>query len=81
MSVSDLVKDLPSRNVKNFTSFIPNSNCLSVGKRTAYVPLSDIPADQVIINERLTILRGYLHKKWGKKQMFSNHEHGNTSQN
>ena len=68
MSVSDVVKDLPSRNVKNFTSFNPNSsNSLSAGKRTAYVPVSVIPADQVIINEKVSILWGYLHKKWGKK--------------
>ena len=70
MSVSDLVKDLPSRNVKNFTSFIPNSNSLSVGKRTAYVPVSDIPADQVIINKKVSMLLGCLHKKWGKKANF-----------
>ena len=68
MSSSDDVKDLPSRNVKNFTRFNPNScNSLSAGKRTAYVPVKDIPADQVIINEKVSILLGYLHKKWDKK--------------
>ena len=68
MSLSDVVRDLPSRNVENFTSFNPNScNSLSAGKRTAYVPVRDIPSDQVIINEKVSILLGCLHKKWGKK--------------
>ena len=59
MSLSDVVRDLPSRNVENFTSFNPNScNSLSAGKRTAYVPVKDIPVDQVIINKRVSILWG-----------------------
>ena len=68
VSVSDVVKDLPSRNVKNFTRFNQNScNSLSAGKRTAYVPVKDIPADQVIINKKVSILLRYLHKKRDKK--------------
>ena len=68
MSLSDVVKDLPSRNVEIFESFNPNScSSLSAGKRTAYVPVKDILAVQVIINEKVSILLGYLRKKWGKK--------------
>ena len=68
MSLSDVVRDLPSRNVKNFTRFNPNScNSLSAGKKTAYVPVRDIPSDQVIINEKVSILLGCLHKKGGQE--------------
>ena len=68
MALSDFLKDLPSRNAENFTKINPNScNSLSTGKKTAYIPVKDIPADQVIVNEKLSILLGYLHKKWDKK--------------
>ena len=68
MAFSDFLKDLPSRNAENFTKINPNScNRLSTGKKAAYIPVKDIPADQVIVNEKVKILRGYLHQKWDKR--------------
>merc|ERR1712098_798969 len=68
MALSDFLKDLPSRNAENFTKINPDScHRSSTGKKTAYIPVKDIPADQVIVNEKTNILLRYLHQQWDKK--------------
>jgi len=68
MAVADFLKDLPTRNADNFTKIDPEScHRSSTGKKTAYVPVKDIPADQVIVTEKTNILLRYLHQQWDKK--------------
>lgn len=66
--MADFLKDLPTQNAANFTKIDPDScHRSSTGKKTAYVPVKDIPADQVIVTEKTNILLRYLHQQWDKK--------------
>jgi len=68
MAMADFLKDLPTRNADNFTKINPDTcHRSSTGKKTAYVPVKDIPADQVIVTEKTNILLRYLHQQWDKK--------------
>jgi len=68
MAMADFLKDLPTRNADNFTKINPDScHRSSTGKKTAYVPVKDIPSDQVIVTEKTNILLRYLHQQWDKK--------------
>jgi len=68
MSVSDLLKDLPSRNSENFTKInIDNHHRSNSAKKSTYLTTKDIPSDQVIVTEKANILLRYLHQQWNKK--------------
>ena len=68
MAMADFLKDLPTRNSDNFTKINPDScHRSSTGKKTAYVPVKDIPSDQVIVTEKTNILLRYLHQQWDRK--------------
>ena len=57
MAVADFLKDLPTRNADNFTKIdLDSCHRSSTSKKTAYVPVKDIPADQVIVTEKTNIL-------------------------
>ena len=57
MAVADFLKDLPTRNADNFTKIdLESCHRSSTSKKTAYVPVKDIPADQVIVTEKTNIL-------------------------
>eukprot|EP00090_Calanus_glacialis_P023821 TRINITY_DN3694_c0_g1_i2.p2 TRINITY_DN3694_c0_g1~~TRINITY_DN3694_c0_g1_i2.p2 ORF type:complete len:141 (-),score=47.92 TRINITY_DN3694_c0_g1_i2:110-478(-) len=66
--MADFLKNLPTHNADNFTKINPDTcHRSSTGKKTAYVPVKDIPADQVIVTEKTNILLRFLHQQWDKK--------------
>ena len=49
VTMASFLKDLPCRNSKNFTKINPDSCHRSTSsKKTTYIQVKDIPADQVI---------------------------------
>ena len=55
--MASFLKDLPCRNSENFTKINPDScHRSSSSKKTTYIPVKDIPADQVIVTEKTNIL-------------------------
>ena len=55
--MASFLKDLPCRNSENFTKINPDScHRSSSSKKTTYIPVKDIPADQVIVTEETNIL-------------------------
>ena len=51
------LKDLPSRNAENFTKINPDTcHRSSTSKKSTYIPVKDIPAEQVIVTEKTNIL-------------------------
>ncbi|XP_023322897.1 DET1- and DDB1-associated protein 1-like [Eurytemora carolleeae] len=67
-SVSDFLKDLPSRNKENFTRLNPDSHHRgTTGKKSTYLTTKDDPPEQIIVTERTNILLRFLHQQWDKK--------------
>ncbi len=77
MSISDLLKNLPTHNSDNFTrlNFEGGSGAgrrsggsvTTKQKSTVYVPTKDIPSEQIIVTEKTNILLRYLHQQLDKK--------------
>ena len=55
--MANFLKDLPCRNADNFTKINPDTcHRSTASKKTTYIPVKDIPADQVIVTEKTNIL-------------------------
>ena len=55
--MANFLKDLPCRNAENFTKINPDTcHRSSTSKKSTYIPVKDIPADQVIVTEKTNIL-------------------------
>jgi len=68
MNISDLLKDLPSRNKENFTRIDLESQHRSAnGKRSTYLTTKETQPEQIIVTERANIVLKFLHQQWDKK--------------
>ncbi|XP_033634903.1 DET1- and DDB1-associated protein 1-like [Asterias rubens] len=67
MSVSEMLRGLPSHNENNFSRFHSDGSRGSSKKPAVYLPTKDYPSDQVITTEKTNILLRYLHQQWDKK--------------
>ena len=55
--MANFLKDLPCRNAENFTKINPDTcHRSSTSKKSTYIPVKDIPAEQVIVTEKTNIL-------------------------
>ena len=55
--MANFLKDLPCKNADNFTRINPDScHRSTTTKKSTYIPVKDIPADQVIVTEKTNIL-------------------------
>lgn len=69
MSVSELLKGLPSHNESNFSRYYSEPNRTACKKPTVYLPTKEFPSEQVITTEKTNILLRYLHQQWDKKNL------------
>ena len=55
--MANFLKDLPCKNADNFTRINPDTcHRSTTTKKATYIPVKDIPADQVIVTEKTNIL-------------------------
>uniref|UniRef100_A0A6M2DIX7 DET1- and DDB1-associated protein 1 n=1 Tax=Xenopsylla cheopis TaxID=163159 RepID=A0A6M2DIX7_XENCH len=70
MPVSDLLKDLPSFNVNNFTLYnIEATNKTTIKKPSVYIATTETAPSKQIVSDKTNILLRYLHLQWKKKNI------------
>ncbi|XP_072037850.1 DET1- and DDB1-associated protein 1-like [Amphiura filiformis] len=79
MSVSELLKGLPSHNESNFSRYYTEPNRTTCKKPTVYLPTKDFPSEQVITTEKTNILLRYLHQQWDKKNLHKKRDTNSAS--